>query len=270
MARTKGGMLAQQQLQAQAQQLEAQGAPITLNALVNSASIQERFNKMLGDKTAGFMSSLLSVVNNSSYLKGVNPRTILACAATAASLDLPINPSLGQAYLVPYKGACQFQLGYKGVIQLFLRSGQAKALTMTPVYEGELKHWNRFTEEIEFGEKESDVVVGYYAMFELTNGFRKAIYCTRDEVIAHAKKFSKAYNSGPWQSDFDAMACKTVLLRILKTYAPLSIEMQKAFQAEEEINSMDINGDTETVDIDANEVDQAFEEALTEATNANS
>ena len=112
------------------------------------------------------------------------------------------------------------------------RTGRMKFITMTPVYEGEIREWNRFTETYIPGEKLSDNVVGYFASFELTNGFKKAAYWSKDDVIAHAKRFSKAFNSGPWQSDFNAMACKTVLLSIMKTYAPMSIEMQNAVETD--------------------------------------
>lgn len=203
-----------------------------LGLVIGSQSVQQRFEKMLGKKSAGFLSSLLTLVNNDKVLSKANPHSVLAAAGIAASLDLPINPSLGKAWIVPYKGAAQFQLGYKGVIELAQRTGRMKFITMTPVYEGEIREWNRFTETYIPGEKLSDNVVGYFASFELTNGFKKAAYWSKDDVIAHAKRFSKAFNSGPWQSDFNAMACKTVLLSIMKTYAPMSIEMQNAVETD--------------------------------------
>lgn len=129
-----------------------------------------------------------------------------------------------------------------------------KFITMTPVYEGEIRDWNRFTETYTPGEKLSDKVVGYFASFELLNGFKKSAYWTKEEVTAHARRFSKAFNSGPWQTDFDAMACKTVLLSIMKTYAPLSIEMQQAVEADEKVAVTDEDGNVE------NYVDVEFEE----------
>lgn len=224
--------------------------PTTLGVMIGQKSVQDRFEKMLGKKSAGFLSSLLTLTNNNKLLANADPRTVLAAAATAASLDLPINPSLGKAWVVPYKGSAQFQLGYKGLIELAQRSGKMKFITMVPVYEGEITDWNKFTESFTPGEKVSDVVVGYYAAFELLNGFRKAAYWTKDEVIKHAKRFSKAFGSGPWQSDFDAMACKTVLLSIMKIYAPLSIEMQQAVEADEKVATMNENGETEFTDVD--------------------
>lgn len=222
-----------------------------LSLMIGKESIQKRFESMLGKKSAGFLSSLLQLASNNRLLANADARTVLAAAATAASLDLPINPSLGKAWIVPYKGQAQFQLGYKGVIELAQRSGRMKFITMTPVYEGEIESWNRFTETYVPGEKKSDKVVGYYAAFELLNGFRKATYWTKEEVEKHARRFSKAFNAGPWQSDFDAMACKTVLLSIMKIYAPLSIDMQMAIEAENEIRTVNDDGEIiETEQID--------------------
>ena len=226
-------------------------APNALGVMIGSASVQERFNKMLGDKAPGFLSSLLSLVNNNKLLIKADPKTILAGAATAAALDLPINPSLGQAWLVPYGNGAQFQLGYKGVIALAQRTGQMKSIVMTPVYEGEIRDWNRFTETYSYGEKTSDAIVGYFARFELVNGFAKATYWTKDEVIAHAKRFSKAFGNGPWKTDFDAMACKTVLMSIMKTYCPMSVEMQKAFTADGKVvENVSDDGTPEFIDVD--------------------
>ena len=237
-------------------------APSTLGVMISSQSVQQRFEKMLGKKSAGFLSSLLTLTNNNKLLATANPKTILAAAATAASLDLPINPSLGKAWIVPYKGAAQFQIGYKGVIELAMRSGKMKFITMTPVYEGEIRNWNRFTETYEPGEKLSDNVVGYFASFETTNGFKKSTYWKKEEVAAHAQRFSKAYNSGPWKTDFDMMACKTVLLSIMKTYAPISIEMQEALEKDGKAFEMRDAGnaeDVEVIDTDAEEAEPVEE-----------
>lgn len=141
------------------------------------------------------------------------------------------------------------------------RSGRMKFITMQPVYEGEIRDWNRFTETYTPGERESDNVVGYFASFELLNGFRKSAYWTKDEVIRHAKRFSKAFNSGPWQSDFDAMACKTVLLSIMKTYAPMSIEMQNAVEMDGKVATInESTGDEEFIDVDVNEAVEGADE----------
>ena len=186
---------------------------------------------------------------------------MLAAAATAASLKLQIVPTLGEAYIVAYAGIAQFQIGYKGLIQLAMRSGYMKKIIMEPVYEGELKHWNKFDETYELGEAVSDNVVGYFAAIETVGGFRKAHYSTKEQVLAHAKRFSKAFNKGPWKTDFDAMACKTVLLPILKTYAPKSIELLTAFENDGKAAVLnEETGEAEYIDVDAeNATEQAQE-----------
>ena len=235
-----------------------------LGVMIGSKSVQERFEKMLGKKSAGFLSSLLTLVNNNNLLQKANPTSVLAAAATAASLDLPVNPSLGLAWIVPYGNGAQFQLGYRGAIALAMRSGQMKSIVMTEVYEGECKCWNRFTETFEFGDRVSDNIIGYYARFETVNGFVKATFWTKEEVLKHAKRFSKSFNRGPWQTDFDAMAKKTVLLSIIKTYAPMSIEMQSAFESDEKVATVnETTGQEEFIDaevLDAQNEDTAIVE----------
>ena len=235
-----------------------------LGVMIGSKSVQERFEKMLGKKSAGFLSSLLTLVNNNNLLQKANPTSVLAAAATAASLDLPVNPSLGLAWIVPYGNGAQFQLGYRGAIALAMRSGQMKSIVMTEVYEGECKCWNRFTETFEFGDRVSDNIIGYYARFETVNGFVKATFWTKEEVLKHAKRFSKSFNRGPWQTDFDAMAKKTVLLSIIKTYAPMSIEMQSAFESDGKVATFnETTGQEEFIDaevLDAQNEDTAIVE----------
>lgn len=201
-----------------------------LDAMFKQDSVQARFQRMLGKKAPGFISSVLTVVSQNKLLQNVDMRTVLSAASIAASLDLPILPSLGRAWIVPYKGAAQFQIGYLGYVELAQRSGLYKSINVNTVYEGEVVKWNKFTEELTYGEQEGDAAIGYCASFELLNGFRKVVYWTKDAVIKHAKRFSKSYNSSssPWQSDFDAMAMKTVLAYTLRHWGPMSIEMQKA------------------------------------------
>ena len=239
-----------------------------LGVMIGSKSVQERFEKMLGKKSAGFLSSLLTLVNNNNLLQKANPTSVLAAAATAASLDLPVNPSLGLAWIVPYGSGAQFQLGYRGAISLAMRSGQMKSIVMTEVYEGECKCWNRFTETFEFGDRVSDNIIGYYARFETVNGFVKATFWTKEEVLKHAKRFSKSFNRGPWQTDFDAMAKKTVLLSIIKTYAPMSIEMQQAVVSDgKPVTVNETTGQEEFIDaevLDAQNEDTAVVEATSD------
>lgn len=223
----------------------------TLQTLMNKGAVLKKLNDVLGSekKAASFVSSVISVANGNAYLRNANPMTILGSAMVAATLDLPVIPTLGLAYIVPYKGQAQFQLGYKGLIELAERSGQFKNIIDEVVYEGQLVKKNKFTGEYEFDEdaKKSDKVVGYMARMDLVNGFSKTIFWTKEEVENHAKKFSQAFRSGnssPWQSDFDAMARKTVLKALFAKYAPKSVAIQQAIKYDQAVvspNSTDIN-----------------------------
>ncbi|HEP6970355.1 TPA: recombinase RecT, partial [Streptococcus pyogenes] len=175
--------------------------------------------------------SILSVLQGSQSLKSASNKSIYAAAMKAAVLNLPIEPSLGRAYLVPYKGQAQFQLGYKGLIELAQRSGQYKNINAGIVYKSQLISYNPLFEELilDFS-KPQDEIVGYFAAFKLFNGFEKVSFWTVEKVTAHGKKFSKSFASGPWKTDFDAMAQKTILKDILSKYGPLSVEMQKAIE----------------------------------------
>lgn len=211
----------------------------SLDSMLAAKSVRARFEDMLGKKAAGFLSSILSLVNTNQNLKVSDPKTILTSAAIAASLDLPINPSLGFAHIVPYSGKAQFQIGWKGLVQLAIRTGQYRTMNAAVVYEGELKCWNRITGEIEIdiNGKASDKVIGYVAFFKLINGFEKYVYMTREEAEKHGKRYSKSFSStsGRWQQDFDSMALKTVLKMLLSKYGILSVEMQKAIQADQSV-----------------------------------
>ena len=258
MANIKGGLLKQQTKEVE----QVQQPTSTLQALISTKSVAERFERMLGENSASFLSSVLTTVNDNKLLRTADPRTVLASAAIAASLKLPIVQSLGKAYLVPYKGTCTLQLGYKGLIALAQRSGQMKFITAFPVYEGECVKWDKFTETMERGDKKSDKIVGYYAAFQLLNGFTKATYWTDEEITAHAKKFSKTYNlpNSVWVTSRESMACKTVLASILRTYAPMSVEMQDAFVKEGKLHKMDIQGEVEAVHEDVMDAELIIEE----------
>lgn len=187
---------------------------------------------MLGTKAQGFATSVLSVVNNNKLLQNASPNSIYTSAMVAASLDLPINPNLGFAALVPYGGVCQMQVMTRGLIQLAIRSGQYKHINNAIVYEGQLVKEDPFTGEYEFDykSKTSDKVIGYMAYFETISGFEKYYYMTKEEVEKHGRKYSKTYNNGVWKTDFDSMALKTVLKLLLSKFGVLSIEMQRAIR----------------------------------------
>lgn len=252
----------------------------SLKALLNNVNVKKRFEELLGKKAPGFMSSLISVTNGNAQLQKAEPHTIIAAGAIAAALDLPVDPNLGFAYIVPYNtkkklpdgtetwvNQAQFQLGYKGYIQLAMRTGQYKTINACEVYEGEIKSVNRITGEYEFGEKTSDEIVGYVAYFKLLNGFEKYLYMTKNEIEKHAKTFSQTYKKGfgRWKEDFHAMAIKTVIKRLLSKYGILSIEMQTSLQADQAIVNQDEDGNStyeypDTIDVDGEVVSEQSED----------
>lgn len=247
----------------------AQKEAKTLKGMLEMPAYKNKFNEMLGKKAAGFMSSIIAVANNNKLLAKAEPSTVIGAAAQAAMLDLPINQSLGFAYIVPYKGAAQFQLGYKGYIQLAQRSGQYVDIGAKTVFEGELEYENRLLDKFKFGERTGDKVIGYLAYFRLTNGFEKMLFMELGEMIAHAKKYSKNYSGGTekWGlAEFDVMAEKTVLKRLLSKYGPLSIEsiqMSQALSNDGGVISMNKDGEFD-VDFDGETIDAEYEETVEE------
>lgn len=241
----------------------------TLKGMLESPAYKKKFEEMLGKKAAGFMSSIIAVTNNNNYLMKAEPATVIGAAAQAAMLDLPINQSLGFAYIVPYKGAAQFQLGYKGYIQLAQRSGQYVDIGAKTVYEGELEYENRLLDKFKFGNRTGDKVIGYLAYFRLTNGFEKMLFMTLDEIQAHAKKYSQNYKGGTdkWGlADFNVMAEKTVLKRLLSKFGPLSIEsvqMSQALSNDGGVISMNKDGEFD-VDFSGETIDAEYDEPATE------
>lgn len=232
MATTKGGIVAQMTKN----QTAAVSAANGIKAVLENPMVKEKFLKIFSDphKADVFLASAMTLVAQKPELQGCTPKSILSCLSIAASFDMPVNQNLGYAYFVPYKGECTFQMGYKGYVAMAQRSGMMKSIVATEVYEGEIKNFNRFTETFEIGERTGNSVIGYYASFELVNGFKKCVFWKVEDVKAHAKRFSKTYSSStsPWQTDFNAMACKTLLKALLSKYAPLSSEMQLGVSAD--------------------------------------
>jgi recombination protein RecT len=232
-----------------------------LKAIIAQSTVKEQFNNALGKHSDSFVASLIDVFNGG--LQNMDPSLVIQEALKAAVLKLPISKDLGFAYIVPYKGKPKFDIGYKGMIQLAMRSGQVKILNPDVVYEGEFKGIDKLTGVADFsGEKKSDKVVGYFCYMELINGFHKTIYWSKEKVIAHAEKKSPSYKSrkSAWTTDFDAMALKTVI-RAINKYMPMSVEFLAIPQLDEEL------GEDESV-VNANNVDHvnvSFEEE-TEAT----
>jgi recombination protein RecT len=216
----------------------------TLTGLLSRIDVKKRFEEILGKKAAGFMSSILSLTNADNNLKTCEPKTILSSAMMAATLDLPVNKNLGFAWIIPYKNKAEFQMGYKGFVQLGIRTGQYKTMNASEIYEDEIKVWNPITGEIEFtdpttwkfrAEGKDDKILGYVAFFKLINGFEKYLYMTVGQVDRHARRYAQSYGNqyGKWKTDFGAMAKKTVLKLLLSKYGILSIEMQRALVADQ-------------------------------------
>lgn len=222
---------------------------LTTKQYFQQEGVQKKFQELLGKKAAGFGTSVLQVVNSSNLLQKADPQTIYTAAIIAATLDLPINNNLGFAWIVPYKNQAQFQIGWKGFVQLAQRTGQYRALNVIEVYENQFNSYNRLTENLQadFDLNPSGSVIGYVAYFELINGFKKTVFWHVDDVIKHAKRFSRTYGTkgGVWDSDFDAMAKKTLLKNMLSKWGPLSIDLQTAFVSDQAV----IN-DAETLDVD--------------------
>ncbi|MGG0891716.1 recombinase RecT [Cytobacillus horneckiae] len=249
------------------QQVSAQS--LGLKGLLNTPTMKKKFDEVLDKKAPQFMSSLLNLYNGDPGIQAAEPLSIVSSALVAATLDLPIDKNLGYAWIVPFydskKGhkAAQFQLGYKGYIQLALRTGQYKAINVIEVREGELIKWNRLTEEVELDldGATSEKVVGYCGYFKLINGFEKTVYWTRDEVEAHRIKHNKMKDkkalNNVWKSDYDAMAMKTVLRNMLGKWGILSIELQKAFSEDEAREIKDITEDANEIEV----IEAAPEEA---------
>ena len=209
---------------------------LSLQQLLNSEPVKKRFEILLNTSAPSFISSILAIVNSNSKLQDCSPLSIVSAAGIAAALKLPINPSLGFAFIVPYKNQAQFQLGYKGLIQLAMRSGQYLTLNAGAVREGQIKELDFVTGEIIRGEKISEEIVGYVSYMELINGFKKTIYMTVDELKAHAAKYSQSYSfdlqhnrkTSVWSTNFDAMAKKTVLKKLLSNFGIIAIDQQSA------------------------------------------
>lgn len=218
---------------------------VTIQSLVHNEEFVSKAQDILQDGTPQFMASVLTLANSNKLLGECDPIKLYNCCLMAAALKLPFNQNLGQAYIVPFKGEPQLQIGWKGFIQLAQRSGQFKRINCSDVREGEIVKRDRLTGEIEFdwlddAEREKKPVIGYVAYFELLNGYQQTLYMSKDEVEAHAKKYSQTYKQGfgVWKDNFDAMARKTLIKRILNQFAPLSVDMAKAM----EYDQADANG----------------------------
>ena len=220
------------------------------NALMRLDYTQKYLQDVLGEKAQSFVTSLTEIVSNDKMLQGCDPNTIMFAGITAASMNLPLNKNLGRAYVIPYNNrngkVAEFQVGYKGFIELAQRTNQFARINATDVREGEYKGVNRLTGDINFEwddtpERDGKKIIGYVAYFRLINGFSKSMYMTVDEVNKHALRYSQTYRNekakatSKWTTDFDAMAKKTVLKLLLSKWAPLSLDMEKAVLADQSV-----------------------------------
>lgn len=244
-----------------------------LTAYLTQDAVKDQINKVVGGKNGTrFISSIVSAVQATPALQECTNSSILSAALLGESLNLSPSPQLGQYYMVPYdnrsKGAkeAQFQLGYKGYIQLATRSSQYKKLNVLSIKEGELIRFDPLNEEIEVNliqddeQREAAPTIGYYAMFEYTNGFRKAMYWSRAKMEAHAEKYSPGYKRDLekgtswtfWAKDFDAMAYKTMLRQLISKWGIMSIDLQNAIDSDMAVIREDGSRDyVETVQPDA-------------------
>ena len=253
------------------------------NQTINSPSTQKYLADVLGERKMSFVNNLVALVANNAMLQECEPFTLMFAAMKATALNLPLDNSLGFAYVLPYKDnkkgitVAQFQLGYKGVKQLALRSGSFATIpNATDVREGELISRNRLTGECKFDfiddaeEREKKPVIGFVSYFKLLNGAESTFYMSKKEMEAHALRYSQTYRSkdsrvkaaSKWSTDFNDMACKTVVKLNLSKNAPLSVEMQDALKADQSI--MYERNKYEYLDNDQTDVDMAKAQAIAE------
>ncbi len=250
-----------------------------ISAFLNAENVKTKFTEILGSRGQGFVASVLAACSQNESLKKATTESIYSAALMAATLDLPINPNLGFAFLIPYTKnsgkpneitEAQFQISAKGFKQLAQRSGQFKLISESIVYEGQLVSENPL-EGFKFDWNiKSDVVIGYVSYFRLTNGFESTFYMSKQKAEAHALKYSQTYksstkwikDSSKWTTDFDAMALKTVTKLNLSKNAPLSIEMQKAILSDQAVLNTDLQNKyvDNTIDVvDINKEEERIE-----------
>ena len=243
----------------------------SLAAYLTQEAVKNQISNIVGGRSQRFISAIVSAVNTNPQLQECTNQSIVSGALLGESLNLSPSPQLGQYYLVPFndrnKGkVAQFQLGYKGYIQLAIRSGQYKKLNVLAIKKGELVKFDPLNEEIEVNlmqneeERENAETVGYYAMFEYTNGFRKAIYWSKAKMEAHAMRYSMGYRAKKgytfWEKDFDAMAYKTMLRQLISKWGIMSVDMVNAFENDMAV----LNEDGSKFYIDTDETEEAVEE----------
>ena len=251
----------------------------TFSAFLATDAMKKKINEMVGGKDGQqFVTAIISAVSTNPQLAECENSSIVSAALLGQALKLSPSPQLGQYYIVPFNNndrgckVAQFQLGYKGYIQLAIRSGQYKKINVLAIKEGELIEYDPLNEEIKVNLIEDEELreqaetIGYYAMFEYMNGFRKTIYWTKQKMEAHALKYSKGYKAKKgytfWEKDFDGMAYKTMLRQLISKWGIMSVDMQTAM--EKDMAVIKENGDYEYIDNNSNEIDVVSNEKSNE------
>ncbi len=243
-----------------------------LSTFLNGENIKNKFYDIFQDKTKSesFIASALSLVNANSKLAACSRDTVYNALLVSASFDLPINPNFGYAFIIPYGDKAQFQIGYKGLVQLAHRSAQYLRIEVTEVYDGQIQSKNPLLGNIyDWESKKSETVIGYLSYFKLLNGFEKELYMSVEQIDKHANKYSETFKSktswikeqSKWNTDFDLMAKKTVLKLLISKWGPLSLEMRNAIIADQAVIK---NFDKMEVEYPDNKKPQASAESVEE------
>ena len=264
---------------------------IGITAYLTKEAVKSQINSIIGGENGTrFITSIVSAVNANPALQQCSNQSILSAALLGESLKLSPSPQMAFYYMVPYNSkdgaVAQFQLGYKGYVQLAIRSGQYKKLNVLPIKEGELVRFDPLNEEIEVNliqdetAREKAKTTGFYAMFEYLNGFKKAIYWSKERMLAHANRYSKAFNidtynkiqegkipanemwkySSPWYSSFNDMACKTMIRQLISRWGVMSTDFEKAYEADQGV--IGENGSITYVDNDNSVAETPNEEPI--------
>ena len=240
---------------AQRQAVELRKPNQKFSVAIQSESYKKLINDTLGDKTVAlrFIADVSTLVANNSTLQDCDPKTVLSAALLAQSLNLPLAPTLGFAYIIGYKNTkkdandqqyqiyeATFQAGWKAWVQLAIRTGAYEKIGVKPVHKGEVVGQDEFGDDIiKFDHKyDNEEVVGYYAYFKLTSGFAKTLYWTKEQCETHGKKYSpeyRMYGSGKWKEMFDEMALKTVIKQLISKWGIMSVQMQTMVQADQAV-----------------------------------
>lgn len=226
------------------------GKKLGIAGFLAQEAVKANVESVVGAKDSQrFISSVVSAVQTNPALAECSNSSILSAALLGHSLNLPQSPQIGMFYMVPYKSKtgteAVFQISYRGLLQLAMRSGQYKAISVTDIRDGELKGYDPIQDRYEF-EPEKDIkkrlalpIIGYYAFFEMLNGFRKEIYWSVEQIDGHAKKYSAAYRKGwdssIWKSDFDSMAKKTMLRQLISKWGIMSVELERAYVGDQAV-----------------------------------